>query len=182
MWDTHGDKAAVATSGEAHRAQSHGRRGRPLGCGGGEKGAGRLRFQFLLDCHPWVMGAVAGTGWGEVMAGVGLTEELQEAALAVRLVVLLFEGALVELLEAEGTDKVLGVELLGHGGDAAAGDGLLATRAQRASALVVVHLTVRLPIMLKEAAVDKRCEAFLPGRGRESLRSCPGWHSGLEPL
>lgn len=64
------------------------------------------------------------------MAGVGLAEELQEAALAVRLVVLLFEGALVELLEAKGTDKVLGVELLGHGGDAAASDGLLAAGAQ----------------------------------------------------
>lgn len=99
------------------------------------------------------------------MKGRGcLAEKLEEAVLTVRLVVLLLEGALVELLEAEGTDKVLRVELLGHGGDAAARDGLLAAGAQRASPLVVVHLTVGLPIVLEEAAVDEWREAFLPGR------------------
>lgn len=104
----------------------------------------------------------------------GLAEELQEAALAVRLVVLLLEGALVELLEAEGAHEMLGVELLGHGGDAAPGNGLLAARAQRATPLVVVHLTVRLPVMLKEAAVDKGREAFLPGRRGERSGAVPG--------
>lgn len=94
------------------------------------------------------------------MTGVGLTEELQEAALAVGLVILLLEGALVELLETKGAHEMLRVELLGHGGDAAAGNGLLAARAQRAAPLVVVHLTVRLPVMLEEAAIDKRREAF----------------------
>jgi len=39
---------------------------------------------------------------------------------AVGFVVLLFERALVELLEAEGAHKVLGVELAEHGGDATA--------------------------------------------------------------
>lgn len=96
------------------------------------------------------------------MKGRGrLAEELEEAVLTVRLVVLLLEGALVELLEAEGTDEVLWVEFLGHGGDAAAGDGLLAARAQRAAPLVVVHLTVGLPVVLKEAAIDEWREAFL---------------------
>lgn len=57
-----------------------------------------------------------------------LAEQLHKAALAVGLVILLLEGALVELLEAKGADKVLWVELLGHGCDAAAGDGLLAAR------------------------------------------------------
>ena len=46
--------------------------------------------------------------------------------MAVGLVVLLLEGALVELLQAEGADKVLRVELLEHGRDTAACDGLLA--------------------------------------------------------
>ena len=55
-----------------------------------------------------------------------LAEQLHEAALAVGLVVLLLEGTLVQLLQAEGTHKVFRVELLGHGRDAAAGDGLLA--------------------------------------------------------
>lgn len=56
---------------------------------------------------------------------------------------------------------MLRVELLGHGGDAAARDGLLAAGAQRAPPLVVVHLTVGLSVVLEEAAVDKWCEAFL---------------------
>lgn len=91
---------------------------------------------------------------------MSLAEELEEAVLAVRLVVLLLEGALVELLETEGTDEVLRMELLRHGGDTAASNGFLAARAQRATPLMVVHLTVRLPVVFKEAAVDKRREAL----------------------
>lgn len=140
----------------------------------------RTSFQFLSDRPftpgrgPWVTVAVGGAGWGGVGDGRDLAEELQEAALAVGLVILLLEGALVELLEAKGTDKVLRVELLGHGGDAAASNGLLATRAQGASPLVVVDLTVWLPIVLKEATIDERREAFLPGRRGKRLKSCPG--------
>lgn len=62
---------------------------------------------------------------------------------------------------------MLRVELLGHGGDAAARDGLLAAGAQRAAPLVVVHLAVGLPVVLEEAAVDEGREAFLRG-GRGS--------------
>lgn len=98
-----------------------------------------------------------------------LTEELDEAALAVGLVVLLLEGALVELLEAEGADKVLRVELLAHGGDAAARDGLLAAGAQRAAPLVVVRLAVRLAVMVEEAAVDERREALLGNQREEAV-------------
>lgn len=65
---------------------------------------------------------------------------------------------------------MLRVELLGHGGNAAACDGLLAAGAQRAPPLMIVHLTVGLPVVLKEAAVDKRCEAFLPGRSEGGKR------------
>ena len=56
---------------------------------------------------------------------------------------LLLEGSFVELLEAEGTDKVLRVELSAHSGDAAAGDGALAAGTQRAATLVVMRLTER---------------------------------------
>lgn len=118
-----------------------------------------------------------GTGWlGKAgRAGTGLAEELHEAALAVGFVVLLLEGALVELLQAKGAHEMLGVELLGHGGDAAARDGLLAAGAQRAAPLVVVDLTVRLPVVLKEAAVDEGCEALLRAEEeREGLGNCPG--------
>lgn len=166
---------AATTSGEdeVHRAQeSHGGGGGPFGSGRDEKQAGqpqcptlcllRMRFQFVLDRpvtpgSQWQWVALAGEGR---VTGAGLTEELQEAALTVGFVILLLEGALVELLEAEGAHEMLGVELLGHGGDAAAGDGLLAAGAQRATPLVVVHLTIWLPIMLEEAAIDEGREAL----------------------
>lgn len=110
-----------------------------------------------------------GAGWGRARAGARLAEELQEAALAVGFVILLFEGALVELLQAKGAHEMLGMELLGHGGDAAARDGLLAARAQRAAPLMVVDLTVRLPVVLKEAAVDEGREALLQKRRERGL-------------
>lgn len=89
-----------------------------------------------------------------------LTEQLDEAAVAVRFVVLFFEGAFVELLQAEGADEVLRVELLGHGGDAASRDGFLAAGAEGAAALVVVHFTVRLTVVLEEAPIHKRGETL----------------------
>lgn len=95
-----------------------------------------------------------------------LTEEFNKAALAVGLVVLLLEGAFVKLLEAEGAHKVLWVELLAHCGDAATGDGLLAARAQRATPLMVVRLTVRLALVVKEAAVYEWSEALLENQKR----------------
>lgn len=90
-----------------------------------------------------------------------LTEELDEAAVAVRFVVLFFKRAFVELFQAEGAHKVLRVELLGHGCDAAARDWLLTAGAERAAALVVVHFTVGLAVVLEETAVHKRGEALL---------------------
>lgn len=89
--------------------------------------------------------------------------------MAVGLIILLLEGAFVQLLQAESTHKVLWVELLAHGSDAAAGDGLLAAGAQRATPLVVVRLAVWLAVVVKEAAVNERCEALLENqkkRGR----------------
>lgn len=70
--------------------------------------------------------------------------------MAVRFIVLFFEGALVELLEAEGADKVLRVELAEHGSDAAASDGLVAAGAQRATLGVVVRLAVRQTLVVEE--------------------------------
>ena len=91
----------------------------------------------------------------------GLTEEFDEAALAVGLIVLLLEGAFVQLLEAESTHKVLRVELLGHGCDAASRDGLLTAGAEGAAALVVVDFTVGLTVMLEETPIHKRGETLL---------------------
>lgn len=92
---------------------------------------------------------------------MALAEELQEAVLTVGLVVLLLEGSFVELFEAEGTDEVFGVKLLGHRSDAAPRDWLLTAGAKRASAFVVMHFTVGLPVMFEKAAIDEWSEAFL---------------------
>lgn len=90
-----------------------------------------------------------------------LTEEFDKATMAVWFVVLLLEGALVELLEAKGTDKMLRVELLPHSRYAPACYGLLAAGTERATSFVVVNLTVWLPIMLKETAAHKRGKTLL---------------------
>lgn len=84
--------------------------------------------------------------------------------MAVGFVVLFFKCAFVELFQAEGADKVLWVKLLGHGCDAAPRDGLLTAGAEGAAALVVVHFTVGLAVMLKKASVHKRGEALLQKR------------------
>jgi len=91
---------------------------------------------------------------------------------AVRFVVLFFEGAFVELFQAEGADKVLRVKLLGHGCDTASCNGLLTAGAEGATVLVVVHFTVRLAVMLKETSIHKRGEALLLTETREGRGGC----------
>lgn len=81
--------------------------------------------------------------------------------MAVGLIILLLESAFVQLFEAESAYKVLWVELLAHGCDAAARDGFLAARAQRAAPLMVVRLTIGLSVVVKEAAIDEWREALL---------------------
>lgn len=91
--------------------------------------------------------------------GTPSAEELLKAGVAVGLVVLLLEGALVQLAEAEGTDEVLGVVLAEHGRDAATRDGLVAARAKRAPLGVVVRLAEGLPLVVVEAATIERLPA-----------------------
>ncbi len=111
-----------------------------------------------------------------------LAEELDEAALAVGFVVLLFECALVQLFKAEGADEMLGVELLAHGGDAAAGDGFLTAGAEGAAVLVVMSLTVGLPFMLEETAVHKRNETLLrENTGVSQLRMNDANNATIKP-
>lgn len=87
--------------------------------------------------------------------------------MAVRFVILLFECALVQLFKAEGADEMLGVKLLAHGSDAAAGNGFLTAGAEGAAALVVMSLTVGLPFMLEETAIHKWSETLLWRRERK---------------
>ena len=76
--------------------------------------------------------------------------------MAIRLLPLLLEGALVQLLQAEGANEVFRVELPEHGRDASAGNGLVASGAEGASEGVEVGLAVRPALVLEEVAVDER--------------------------
>jgi len=75
---------------------------------------------------------------------------------AVGFVRLFFESAFVELFETEGADKVLGVKLAEHGGDATAGNGFLAGRTRRSTHLVVMGLAVGKTLVLEKVASNKR--------------------------
>ena len=90
-----------------------------------------------------------------------LTKQLHEAGMTVWPVILFFERALVQLLQAEGTDEVLRVELLAHRRDAAARNRLLAARTQRAPLGVVVGLTVGQALVVEELAARKWVVAIL---------------------
>ena len=65
---------------------------------------------------------------------------------------------------------MLGVELVAHGADAAARDGLSAPVAEGSSALMVVELTEGTPVQLKEGAGRKTAEALLGGGGKRKTR------------
>lgn len=75
--------------------------------------------------------------------------------MAVRLFVTLFECSFVQLLETESADKVFWVEFLAHCCDASTKDWLMAAVAKTTSTFVVVKLTERLVLVLKEVATCK---------------------------
>lgn len=85
--------------------------------------------------------------------------------MAVRLVLLLFEAAFAQGLQAEVAHEVVGVEFGPHGGDAAAQDWLLAGLAKAPTGLVIVGLTQRFTLVFEEAAVDKGAVALLKTKG-----------------
>lgn len=87
-------------------------------------------------------------------------EEFDEARVAVGLVLLLLEAAFAQGLQAEVTNKVVGVEFGPHGSDAAAQDRLLAGLAHATTGLVVVGLTEGVPLVFEEAAVDEGAVAL----------------------
>lgn len=92
---------------------------------------------------------------------VKLTEKLVKASMAIRLIVLFFEGSLVELSQAEGANEVFRVEFPEHGCDAAARDGFVASGAERSPLAVIVGFAIWLPFMLEERAPVERLPAFL---------------------
>lgn len=70
--------------------------------------------------------------------------------MAVRLVILLFECSLVELLQAEGTDKMLRVELAVHGSDAASCDRFATASTEGPTFGMIMGFTVRHSIVVKK--------------------------------
>lgn len=80
--------------------------------------------------------------------------------MAVRLVAVLLEGALVQLALAERADEVLRVELPVHGRDAPAHDRLTTGGAEGAAGRVVVRLAVGKAFVVEEVAGAERHAAF----------------------
>ena len=72
--------------------------------------------------------------------------------MAVPLSATLLESSFVQLLQAGGTHKMLRVELLVHGRDAATCHWLVAVRAQRPSLGMIVGLAVRKAIVFIKTA------------------------------
>lgn len=70
------------------------------------------------------------------------------------------------------------VELLAHGCDAAACDGLLAAGAQGAAPLVVVRLAVGLAVMIKEATIDEWRETLLEKKKKSKINQ-KKWQNSL---
>lgn len=97
------------------------------------------------------------------------TKQFEEAGVAVWLVLLLFEAAFGQGLQAKVTHKVVGVELGPHGCDAAAQDRLLAVMTHTPTGLVVVGLAQRFAFVFEEAAVDKGGVALLQRAKRPNL-------------
>ena len=91
-------------------------------------------------------------------------EETQKAVLAVGLVVLFLERALVELSLAVRADKVLWVVLAVHGCHAAPSHRLVAGHTQRAAPSVEVRLAVRHTFMVVETLGAKRTPTLLHKR------------------
>lgn len=84
-----------------------------------------------------------------------LSKELIEAGVTVRLLLVLLEGALVQLLQTEDTSKVLWVKLLKHGRYAATGDRLATGGTQGSALVVVVRLAEGLTFNVKVIAAVK---------------------------
>lgn len=100
-------------------------------------------------------------------------EELSKAWLTIGLVILFSENALGKLSQAECTHKMLWVKLAPHGTDATASDGLLTPVADGSLPLMVVPLTERLPVQLKERGCGESLETVPT---HEALRVPDGIH------
>lgn len=99
---------------------------------------------------------------------------------------MLTEGAFLQLAQAVGTDKVLGVVLAPCSCDAAAGHRAAAAMADVALPLVEVQLAVGTSLQLEEGAAGEAAQALLEGRRQGSLappqrHTQPGVPAGPPP-
>lgn len=120
--------------------------------------------------------------WG----GGGSEEELVVAGPAIHLVAVLAEGAFLQLAQAVGADKVLGVVLAPCSCDAASGHRAAAAVADVALLLVEVQLAVGTSLQLEEGAAGEAAQALLEGRRQGSLappqgHTQPGVPAGPPP-
>jgi len=94
----------------------------------------------------------------------GLPEQFAMAFSAVRFAIVFGEVASSKGIHAESTNEMLRMPLLIESIDTSSSDGLSTTRAQRASLLVIVDLTVRLPSKLVESTTRKVLLAVLANK------------------
>lgn len=90
-----------------------------------------------------------------------LPKQFLKTSMAVRFVILFFEGPLIELFQAKGAHKMLWMELLEHGGYAPAGNRLVASGTQWPTFCMVVRFTVWLTFVVKELATNEWHTAVL---------------------
>lgn len=88
-------------------------------------------------------------------------KKLFKAGMAVRLVVLFFESTFVKLFQAKRAHKMFGVKFARHSSNTSPTNRLMASSTKGTSFGMVMELTIRLTIMIKETSTIKWLAAIL---------------------
>lgn len=81
--------------------------------------------------------------------------------MAIRLIILFFEGTFVKLFQAKRAHKMFRVKFAGHSSNTSPTNGLMASSTKGTSFGMVMELAVRLTIVIKETSTIKRLAAVL---------------------
>lgn len=84
-----------------------------------------------------------------------------EARMAVRLVILFFEGTLVKLFQTKRAHKMFRVKFAGHSSNTSPTNGLMASSTERTPLCMVMKLTIRLTFMIEETTTVEWLAAIL---------------------
>lgn len=84
--------------------------------------------------------------------------------MAVRLIILFFEGTFVKLFQAKRAHKMFRVKFAGHSSNTSPTNGFMTSSTKGTSFGMVMELTVWLTIMIKETSTIKRLAAVLKNK------------------